>query len=156
MEASIKTHAFGPKYGDTKFYDDSIICKLKASDSPKVHKITVFTDGTFIFGIEIFYRLKNTLVSSGPHLGRDGRSARPESFELGSDEYITEIIGRNGAWFDHLSFLTSKGKIYSFGGQGGSEFRARAEAGNHISIFTVGVGGHLHCIQFSEIPIDSS
>jgi hypothetical protein len=144
----------GKTHGDTvRFSDDSALNKYPSS-SYKIWKFTVYHDGKFVFGWKADYFVfgPNCVVEGPRHLGNQWTGGKEECVELGPDEYIIKVFGRNGDIMDNFGFATNKGRKFDFGGSGGDPFEVNAPKGHHFGTLAGGLGGHVHNIDFHAVP----
>jgi len=157
MQASFKEAEFkrGKTHGDTVPFSDAACLKNYPPSSYKIWKITIFHDDKFIFGWKADYFVfgPNIVVEGQKHLGSHWKGGKEEVIELGPDEYITHIFGRNGDIMDNFGFSTNKGRKFDFGGSGGDPFEAHAPKGHHFGLLAGGLGGHVHNIDFHAVPM---
>lgn len=70
------------------------------------------------------------------------------------NEYVVGVAGRAGAILDSLSFLTSRKRVFSFGGEGGDYFEYCLRDGYHIGAASINLNYYLAGFQFDyrKIP----
>ncbi len=65
---------------------------------------------------------------NGPSVAYGGSGGQAETFNLGQDEWVTEVHGRSGEYLDQVQFFTSLGNASAiFGGNGGTAFVEKRE-----------------------------
>ena len=67
----------------------------------------------------------------------DHKNPRSDKFVFDDDEYIIAVGGRAGAILDELRFVTSKKKLYRFGGTGGTSFEYQLQKGYHMGAVAI-------------------
>jgi len=145
----------GKVHPDTvAFSDEGILSKFPPS-SYKLWKLTIFHDDKLIFGWKADYFAfgPNIVIEGGKHIGKEWKGGKEEVIELGPDEFIVHIFGRNGDVMDNFGFSTNKGRKFDFGGSGGNPYEAKAPSGYHFGTLAGGLGGHVHNISFQVVPL---
>lgn len=147
-------HRRGKSHGDTKKFDDNDILK-NYPPSHKIYKLRVFHDNNNVFGFQADYFVfgPNVVVQGERHVGNAWSNGSEDVIELGADEYITEIHGRHGDILDNFGFKTNHGRNFDFGGNGGNHFQVNAPEGQHFGTLAGGLGGHVHNVDFTVLPI---
>ncbi|KAL6055616.1 Jacalin-type lectin domain-containing protein (Fragment), variant 2 [Balamuthia mandrillaris] len=84
--------------------------------------------------------------------GNHGNFTKHE-VDLHKGEHITSVSLRHGAIVDQLSFETSLGRQFTFGGSGGSPFQLDIPEGHRVVAFKGGFGGHIHSIGAVTTPL---
>jgi len=145
----------GKTHADTVSFNDASILAKYPPSSYKIWKLTVYHDDKFIFGWKADYFVfgPNIVVEGAKHLGNQWKGGKEEVVELGPDEYIIQIFGRNGDIMDNFGFATNKGRKFDFGGSGGNPYEAKAPSGYHFGYLAGGLGGHVHNIDFHAVPL---
>lgn len=158
MEDIPRSHAEGKIQSDTVFFNDSLICKLSVDIPHKVHKILIYTGKQYIHGLEIWYSLFDTPISSGRHIGESSmpiKLLRIEELELGDNEYLSSISGVVGNGIEQLKFTTTKGRTCKGGPIGMTPtFEYNVQNPDwQFTLFAMGVGSSLQFLEFSEAKI---
>ena len=65
------------------------------------------------------------------------------SLELLSDEIVTRVSGRKGAWIDYVTLHTNFGRSVTCGGKGGGDFIIPTPADSEIRSISFKIGDHL-------------
>ena len=146
----------GKTHADTVSFNDEAVLSKYPPSSYKIYKFTIYHDGKLIFGWRADYFVfgPNIVVEGEKHIGNQWTGAgKEEIIELGPDEYITQIFGRNGDIMDNFGFKTNKGRKFDFGGSGGNPYEAKAPSGHHFGVLAGGLGGHVHNIAFKVVPM---
>jgi hypothetical protein len=89
---------------------------ISLPDTTRVRGV-IIQSGNYVDGIQLVYILRGQTVSWGYHGGAGGDH---HEFWLDSDEYITGIEGRSGAFVDSLIIHTNKRSSPQYGGDGGA------------------------------------
>lgn len=145
----------GKTHPDTANFSDASILANYPPSTYKIYRLTIYHDDNFIFGWKADYFVfgPNIVVEGGRHLGREWKGGKEEIIELGADEYIVQVFGRNGDIMDNFGFVTNRGRKFNFGGSGGIPFSASAPSGYHFGVLAGGIGGHVHNINFQAVPL---
>ncbi|KAK1947054.1 Peptide-N(4)-(N-acetyl-beta-glucosaminyl)asparagine amidase [Phytophthora citrophthora] len=108
--------------------------------------------GQFLDGIQFVYGKASAPDDSdrnvfGKLMGNANAKQKPTqptvSLELLSDEVISRVTGRKGAWTDGITLHTNFGRKATCGGNGGGDFTVSTPAGSEIRSVTFKVGDHL-------------
>lgn len=146
-----QSNVCGKVHADTQQFDDYKNNKalLTTSSNIRLSELRVIHNNKFIFGIEAVYESGTNSVSGGMHCGNEmDHTCVNQSVQLAYGETITGISGKHGTIIDSMKITTSTGKIYSFGGSGGSfNYSVYIPAGKTVMSFAGGLGGHLHNIS---------
>lgn len=143
-----QSNVAGKYHGDTKTFDD-YKDMLKGKTNIRLTELRVIHDNKFVMGIEALYEADGYSFSGGMHVGSEmSVNTVNQSVSLAWGETITSITGQHGDIIDSLTVKTSTGKIYKFGGTGGSfTYSLYIPDGKTVKAFAGGVGGHLHNIS---------
>jgi len=135
----------GKTHADTVHFDD-YTSLLKGKSDVRVSELRVIHDNKYIFGIEAIYEADGLTLSGGMHIGKElNHAAVNQAVSLAYGETITSISGQHGDVIDSMTIKTSSGKVYKFGGTGGSfSYALYIPAGKVVKAFAGGTGGHLH------------
>lgn len=70
------------------------------------------------------------------------------------NEYVVGVAGRTGAIFDSLSFITSRKRLFNFGGEGAEYFEYLLRDGYHMGAASIHLNNYLAGFQFDykKIP----
>uniref|UniRef100_A0AAV1UVF3 PUB domain-containing protein n=1 Tax=Peronospora matthiolae TaxID=2874970 RepID=A0AAV1UVF3_9STRA len=90
---------------------------------------------------------KSPTTIFGPLVGNANakrqKSQPTASLELLSDEIVTRVSGRKGAWIDCVTLHTNFGRAVTCGGKGGGDFVIPTPADSEIRSISFKIGGHL-------------
>ncbi len=137
-----KTHADTVQFNDYTTHKASL-----ATAAPgRLAELRVVHDNDLVFGLEAIYESGGVQFSGGQHVGNEmNHNTVNQSVPLSHGETITKISGKHGNVIDSINITTSLGKIYSFGGSGGSfNYSLFIPAGKSVAAISGGTGGHLH------------
>eukprot|EP00344_Euplotes_crassus_P002747 CAMPEP_0197003528 /NCGR_PEP_ID=MMETSP1380-20130617/7758_1 /TAXON_ID=5936 /ORGANISM="Euplotes crassus, Strain CT5" /LENGTH=468 /DNA_ID=CAMNT_0042422051 /DNA_START=49 /DNA_END=1456 /DNA_ORIENTATION=- len=137
-----KTHADTVKFNDYTTHKAS----LTSSGTPRLAELRVLHDNDLVFGLEAIYEAGGVQFSGGQHAGNEmNHNTVNQSIPLAVGETITKISGKHGNVIDSMTVTTSLGKIYTFGGTGGSfSYSLFIPSGKTVTSIAGGTGGHLH------------
>lgn len=143
-----QSNVAGKVHADTTAFDDYKYT-LKSKYSVRMTELRVIHDNEFIFGVEAIYEADGVSVSGGMHVGSEmNYNVVNQSVVLSDGETITGITGKHGTVIDSMTVKTSTGKIYQFGGSGGSfSYSLYIPPGKTVKGVAGGTGGHLHNIS---------
>lgn len=143
-----QSNVAGKTHADTVKFDDYTTHKasLTSNGVARLAELRVLHDNDLVFGLEAIYEAGGVQFSGGQHAGNEmNHSTVNQSIPLAVGETITKISGKHGNVIDSLNVTTSLGKIYSFGGSGGSfSYSLFIPTGKTVTSIAGGTGGHLH------------
>ena len=105
--------------------------------------IEIYHDGHLVYGYEVTYAGG---VQVGHHLALGIHpEVKCDRIELNEGEYITVVEGRTGDLVDKLGIVTSTGRQFFGGGDGGGPQRPVIQAVKpYVIALGGGLGGHMH------------
>ena len=143
-----QSNVAGKVHKDTVAFDDFTTHKatLTSTTSGRLSELRVIHNNNLVFGLEAIYETNGVTMSGGQHVGSEmDHTCINQSIPLALGETITGISGKHGNVIDSISITTSTGKIYTFGGSGGSfSYSLFIPAGKSVISIAGGVGGQLH------------
>ena len=84
---------------------------------PVITAVEIYHDDHLVFGYEVSYAGG---IQVGHHIaGAIHPEVKCDRFELKEGEYITAVEGRTGDLVDQLTVVTSEGRRFNGGGEGG-------------------------------------
>lgn len=144
--APTQTNVAGKNHPDSVAFND-YTSYLQGRSTVRVSKVRVLHSHEYVYGFETIYEADGVQVSGGSHIGREFPfGAQNAEVTLMPGETITSVSGRGGDFIDNITIQTSLGKVYTFGGPGGSPFSLYVPAGKTIIAFGGSTGGHLHSL----------
>ncbi|KAG1711994.1 hypothetical protein DVH05_009234 [Phytophthora capsici] len=142
--------AFGPPNGEQQ----EARCSEAGVGAQIGYRVTrvLMWGGQFLDGIQFVYEKASSLNDSdcavfGKLVGNANAKQRATQptviLELLSDEIISRVTGRKGAWTDGITLHTNFGRKLTCGGNGGGDFTVSTPAGSEIRSISFKVGDHL-------------
>eukprot|EP01016_Furgasonia_blochmanni_P009682 TRINITY_DN14018_c0_g1_i1.p1 TRINITY_DN14018_c0_g1~~TRINITY_DN14018_c0_g1_i1.p1 ORF type:complete len:455 (-),score=44.30 TRINITY_DN14018_c0_g1_i1:49-1413(-) len=116
-------------------------------------KILVWYDRC-VAGLQLFYRVPGEVeeITSGPQVSSNVSKCMSGVFQLGADEYITEIFGGVGDLLDSIGFRTNLNSTTKFGGEGGTPYHFIAAAKECFNNIVFTRNGYLHQVAVFSVP----
>ena len=152
------THSDSEPFDIIRDFISSIIPILPTEEINRVYnslvieELIVFAGNSLCNGIQINYRIHNSILTSPPFTSREDNPV-PHRIKLKSNEKIIQIIIKAGALVDGITIITSTGSSIHVGGAGGDTYSYSIDDNEELIGFYGGIGGHLHSIGLILRPI---
>jgi hypothetical protein len=152
------------------FNDAGLYLRLKKAPgclSVRISKVQVLYNNNCLMGLHAEYTAKlsdGTVITTRatPHhhnhgvYARSGGKAQVYSFELkDDDEYITDVLTRQGEITTQITFITNKGRRESFGGTAGSRESTTPQRSENYRVVALAgtVNGVIETVGFFAEPM---
>lgn len=130
-------------------HPDTAFWSFRLADRACIRAVTVW-ESKFVNGFQLRLHslTSNTDTLTEKVCGQHDSPHTTTTVELGEGEYIVSCLVHIGVVLDQLSFETSKGNKYTFGGSGGTPRAIAIPEGMAVVGLFGGVGGHIHTLGF--------
>ena len=140
-----ESNTCGKTHPDTITVNDLNNLKKRVPDNelPRIAAIEIYHDDHLVYGYEVTYAGG---VEVGHHIAAQIHpEVKCDRFELNEGEHITAVEGRTGDLVDRLAIVTSEGRSFGGGGEGGGPQRPVIQALKpYVIAIGGGLGGHMH------------
>ena len=144
----------GPTHDDTTVYSDIETLK-RHQGQHRITELGVYYRSEGVVGLRVKYEetgkeITTKAVSTEWIRGED----EFDKITLEPGDFISNISGFSGAFFDKLVITTVKGEVYTYGDDRDDNFDFEIPDGMIISGIEPGIGGHLHnlTVHYGPIP----
>ena len=149
------TKSYGPTHDDTQIHSD--VATLEASAGQhRISSLKVYYSDECVYGLCVEYEENGRMIvtkSIGGSWNREEHKQKRIYFT--HDEFIKNIYGYIGSFWDLLVIETTNGDVERFGNDRDPNFNLEIEGDKVVTGISFGTGGHLHNItaHYSKRPL---